>query len=135
MALIFSASSDTQSFQHSSTIFEPLLRWLFPQMSQARIEVVHHAFRKCGHLTEFAVLALLFWRAVRQPVKNDPRPWHWPEAGLALVLVLLCAASDEIHQAFVPGRTALTSDVFIDTTGGAIGLTLLWLGQKLFKRA
>lgn len=111
------------------------MRWLFPQLSQTRIEAIHFVFRKSGHLTEFAILALLFWRALRRPVKNDPRPWHWPEAGLALALVMLYAASDEIHQAVVPGRTALTSDVFIDTAGGAIGLTLLWLGRKLFKRA
>lgn len=127
MALIFSASSDSHSYEHSSRFVEPFLHWLFPQMSQARVEAIHHFIRKCGHLTEYAVLALLLWRAVRRPVKNDPRPWVWPEAGLALAIVFLYAASDEFHQSFVPTRTAQVSDVFIDTAGGAASLLALWI--------
>lgn len=126
MALIFLASSDQRSYEHSARLVEPLLRWLFPRMPQARVETIHHFMRKGAHLIEYAVLALLLWRAVRQPVKNDSRPWVWPEAGLALALVFLYAASDEFHQIFVPTRTALVSDVFIDTAGGAASLLALW---------
>ena len=134
MILVFSASSDTQSYRHTSRFFEPLLHWLFPQMSPETVDGLHYIFRKVGHFTEFAVLALLLWRAIRQPKKNDPRPWRWDEAGLSLALVFLYAASDELHQVFVVLRTALVSDVVIDTTGGAIGLLLLWLTGKIFKR-
>jgi VanZ family protein len=133
MLLIFSASADTQSYQHSSALFEPLLRWLFPQLSPAHIDLLHHLFRKTCHLTEYALLGLLLWRAIRQPQKGSLRPWRWDEAGLALALVFLYAASDEFHQIFVATRTALVSDVFIDTTGGAIGLLLLWIMGKIFK--
>jgi VanZ family protein len=134
MAVIFTASSDAQSAHHSLILFEPLLHWLFPRMPQTRIEEIHYLFRKCAHLTEFAVLALLFWRAIRQPQKNAVRPWRWPEAGLALALVFLYAASDEFHQIFVATRTAQVSDVFIDTAGGTTGLLLLWLIGKVLKR-
>src|ERR1017187_7647107 len=79
MALVFSASADAQSFRHSSKYFEPLLRWLFPHLSPAQVEMLHHGFRKTCHLTEYAVLAWLFWRAIRKPVKHDPRPWHRSE--------------------------------------------------------
>jgi VanZ family protein len=127
MALIFSASGDSHSYEHSSLFVEPLLHWLFPQMSQARVETIHHIIRKCGHLTEYAVLALLLWRAVRRPVKNDSRPWIWREARLVLLIVALYAASDEFHQIFVPTRTAQVSDVFIDTVGGAASLLALWI--------
>ena len=133
MVLIFSASSDSKSYQHSSSLFLPLLHWLFPAMSHEHEEMLHHAFRKCGHLTEYAVMALLCWRAVRQPQKQDPRPWRWDEAGLALTLVFLYAATDEFHQIFVPTRTPMVSDVFIDTIGGSIGLLLLWFLGKKFK--
>lgn len=131
MVLIFSASADTQSYQHSSRFFEPLLRWLFPTLPPATVAVIHHVFRKTCHLTEYAILALLLWRALRQPVKRDLRPWRWDEAGLALAVVFAYAASDEFHQIFVPNRTPLVSDVLIDTSGGALGLLLLWLGRKL----
>jgi len=144
MILVFSASSDTHSYQHSSALFEPLLHWLFPQMSSAHVELIHHLFRKTGHLTEYALLALLLWRAIHHSRKNNCRPlvapksdaggWRWDEAGLSLACVFLYAASDELHQVFVASRTALVSDVIIDTSGGAIGLLLLWSIGKICKR-
>jgi len=133
MLLISSASADANSYQHSSTLFEPLLHWLLPKLEQSQIETIHHLFRKCGHLTEFAILSLLLWRAIRQPSNNEDRPWNWAEAGLAISLVFLYAASDELHQAFVPSRTPLVSDVIIDTTGGMISLLILWLAKRFTK--
>jgi VanZ family protein len=127
MALIFSASSDANSFAHSSRIIGPLLHWLFPQMPDDTLHLIVLLVRKCAHLTEYAVLALLLWRALRKPMKNDPRPWIWREARLALLIVALYAASDEFHQSFVPTRTAQVSDVFIDTAGGAASLLALWI--------
>jgi len=134
MGLIFFASADTRSAQHSSGLFVPLMHWLFPGLSLEAIDILHFAFRKCGHLTEFAILALLFWRAIRQPQRNDPRPWRWDEAGLALTLVFTYAATDELHQVFVPLRTGMVSDILIDAIGGAAGLVVLWLAGKIFKR-
>jgi VanZ family protein len=134
MALIFSASSDVKSYEHSASLFVPLLHWLFPRMSADQIDSLHYLFRKCCHLTEYALLALLLWRAIRQPQKNDPRRWRWDEAGLVLAIGFLYSASDELHQVFVPTRTGMVSDVFIDTSGGAAGLLLLWLLGKIFKR-
>jgi VanZ family protein len=129
IALIFSASADTQSYEHSAALFglfEPFLHWLFPQMSPEQIGEIHHLFRKFGHLTEYAVLALLLWRAVGRRVKHDPRPWSWRAVRLVLLMVMLFAATDEFHQSFVSNRTSLVSDVFIDTAGGAAGLFALW---------
>jgi VanZ family protein len=134
MALIFGFSSDGKSYQHSSTLFEPLLRWLLPHLSPAHVEAVHHLFRKGCHLTEYAILTLLVWRALVKPQWKQPRPWIWNDAALALALVFCFACSDEFHQIWVPGRTALFSDVLIDTTGGAIALLLLWPVRKLFVR-
>jgi VanZ family protein len=134
MAIIFTASGDTQSSRHSSTLFEPLLRWLCPWLAPPRVEEIHYLFRKICHLTEYAVLAVLCWRAIRQPQRHDPRPWRWPEAGLALAIVWLYAASDELHQVFVPSRTGQFSDVIVDVSGGAIGLALLWVAGKKFKQ-
>jgi len=140
MVFIFSASSDAKSYQHSSALFEPLLQWLFPQMTQPTVDYIHHLFRKTGHLTEYALLALLLWRAIRHschppvaPERSEGGRWRWDIAGLSLSTVFLYAASDEFHQIFVPSRTPLVSDVGIDTTGGAIGLLLLWLTGKIWK--
>jgi len=130
MIVIFTVSSDTQSYDHSSRLFEPLLRWLFPQMSPAHVAELHHVFRKCCHLAEYAVLALLVWRALHRQ-KNQLPDWSWPKVGGTVLVVFLYAATDEFHQSFVPNRTPLVSDVFIDTAGGALGLLGLWFVLKI----
>jgi VanZ family protein len=127
MALIFTASSDSHSYEHSSRILAPLLLWLFPHISAETVGQLVFIARKGAHLAEYSVFALLLWRALRKPVKNVSRPWNWRETGLALLFVALYAASDEFHQIFVPTRTAHVTDVFIDTAGGAAGLLALWL--------
>jgi VanZ family protein len=133
MALIFSASSDSHSYEHSSRFVEPFLHWLFPKMPQDNIEKIHHLIRKCGHLTEYAILALLLWRALHLS-KDNLSPWSWPKVGGTLLIVFIYAASDEFHQIFVPTRTPLVSDVLIDTAGGAIGLLALWIFGRWRKR-
>jgi VanZ family protein len=134
MGIIFSASGDSASFQHSSRIIEPLMRWLFPHLSDASVHTTVVSVRKCAHLAEYAVLALLLWRALRREPIRGHSPWRWSKAGLVLALVALYAASDEIHQAFVPSREASVWDVLLDTTGAAFGLLCLWGFRRLRKR-
>jgi VanZ family protein len=138
MWLIFIASGDSASFDHSSRIIGTLLHWLFPHLSPPVTDEIIFLIRKCAHLTEYAVLALLLWRAFRKPVRRDPRvpaetkprqgkgSWNWSEARLAVLIVMLYAATDEFHQSFVPSRDAAVRDVLIDTVGGLIGILLLW---------
>jgi VanZ family protein len=126
MAVIFSASSDSFSSQHTSRILGPLLHWLFPKMSEASIAEAVFEIRKTAHAAEYALLALLIWRALRKPFKGDMRPWSWAQARLVLLLSACYAASDEFHQLFVPTREARVHDVAIDTTGAAAALLLLW---------
>ena len=133
MCIIFTASGDANSSHHSSLIFEPFIHWLFPHMSQEHVERLHYGFRKCCHLTEYAIFAVLAWRAIRQPRRNDRRPWRWDEAGLALAILFLYAATDELHQVYVPTRTAEVSDVIVDVCGGTVALALLWIAGKKFK--
>jgi hypothetical protein len=52
MAVIFFASGDRMSFQHSSRIVAPLLHWLWPQLSPEAIHTVVVLVRKAGHVTE-----------------------------------------------------------------------------------
>jgi VanZ family protein len=69
--------------------------------------------RKGAHLTEYAVLGGLLYRALgREP--------------LALAVGIAYAATDEVHQYFVRGRHASPVDVAIDAVGVAAGM-LIWL--------
>jgi VanZ family protein len=66
--------------------------------------------RKIAHAGEFAVLGALLLRAVREELP-------------ALALGIAYAATDELHQHFVPGRVGSALDVLIDAVGVAIGVT------------
>jgi VanZ family protein len=74
----------------------------------------------------FGLAALLVFRALHHSRTSLPT-WSWPRVGGTLLIVFLYACSDEYHQSFVPGRTALFSDVCIDTAGGTIGLFILFI--------
>lgn len=76
--------------------------------------------RKFAHAAEYAVLSWLFFRALRQPgLKNEFA------AVLSIGFSVLYAASDELHQAFVPGRHGAPLDMVIDTLGAGMAMILI----------
>lgn len=83
--------------------------------------------RKCAHLTEYAILYLLSFRAFS--LQRPGMPLNKRMAA-ALLLAVAYAASDEFHQSFVPTRGPSVMDVLIDSTGAVCGL----LGQYHFFR-
>src|SRR6266581_2075158 len=78
MGIIYLGSTDMLSAEHTSRFLVPFLRWLDPQISMATIAAIHFALRKFGHLTEYAILAALIWRALRSGtsfrMKMSPDP-------------------------------------------------------------
>jgi VanZ family protein len=67
--------------------------------------------RKIAHASEYAVLAALLVRALRQPA-------------IAGLLAVAYSISDEIHQSFVSGRHGAPVDVLIDSVGVLVGVFL-----------
>ena len=75
-------------------------------------------FKKSGHMLAYAVLMVLVLWALR--VRDEPI--NVIHTVLAFTIVLAYAASDEVHQSFVPNRTSLWSDVAIfDFAGSGMG--------------
>jgi VanZ family protein len=134
MALVFSGSTDLLSSQRTSRLIGPLVHWLFPGLPEETVGEIVFVARKGAHVTEYAVLALLLWRALRRPTKGDPRPWSWREPAAALALAGLYAVSDEIHQSFVASRYGSALDVGLDTAGAATGLLLARITHARRKR-
>ena len=111
MILIFIGSTELLSAEHTSRYIGPFLRWCAPHVSDATIATVQLVVRKCGHLTEYAILAALLFRALGG-------------FGATLLLAAVYAALDEFHQSFVASRTASPWDVAIDCAGTLVGLAL-----------
>ena len=78
--------------------------------------------RKCAHVTEYAVLALLLWRALRRvPALSMKISISF---GAVLIGSALFAASDEFHQSFVKSRTPSFRDILLDVGGALLGLLI-----------
>jgi len=119
-AVIWTFSTHWFTSDNTSRFFVPLVHWLFPSLSRETIDILHHIWRKCGHLTEYFIFSLLILRAIRGERRGTRLAW----ALAAIVVVGAYASLDEFHQSFVPGRTAAVSDVLLDTTGGALAQAL-----------
>jgi VanZ family protein len=77
-------------------------------------------------VTEYAILAMLLWRALRYQWVSVRRSF-WKPAMWALVGAMIYAATDEFHQSYIPSRTATAHDVMIDTMGAIVGLLICWM--------
>jgi len=77
-------------------------------------ELPFWSFDKLVHALEFGLLGILLYRAFR-----FPRPFGSPYL-LTLLTGIPYAASDEIHQLFVPGRNCDPVDFLVDAAGIAL---------------
>lgn len=137
MAVIFLFSGqngeDSSSLSGSITAF--LLRLFVsgfdsmpPADQSALAEPLQFLVRKCAHAGVYAVLGILSFAAVgahssRQSVRLL----------LPMLLCALYAASDELHQAFIPGRSPQLADVLIDCGGALAGILLAALAVLLHR--
>jgi VanZ family protein len=87
-----------------------------PSDELPRFGVVDALIKKSGHVLGYGLLALSYWRGFRWDRNRMAHAW-----GLAVAF----AATDELHQAFVPGRHPSAVDVFLfDAVGAALALWL-----------
>jgi len=98
MALIFALSAMPSASEHHGTLYLIV--------------------RKLGHVSEYALLMGLWWRALATKVSDRQA------LAFALAITMLYAATDEWHQTFVSGRAGRPLDVGIDLVG-ALGATVL----------
>jgi VanZ family protein len=79
--------------------------------------------KKFGHAAGYALLAgAIHWGLGRNDLKGVLLAW---------LLTVAYAASDELHQSFVPGRRASLVDMGIDAAGAACALLLcLFFGLR-----
>jgi VanZ family protein len=138
---------ESTGFASSRNTFNLLYRVLFFFFGRIDVRLVFeldHILRKSGHFIGYAVLSGLTYLALRNTYRDRFRAvlrnkwgssighyWQFQWSLLALLLTLVTAASDEIHQAYLPFRSGRWQDVLIDT-GGALALqVIIYLGCQL----
>ena len=102
------------------SVWLPVLVWAalifalssIPSLSSG-LGVWDTVLRKGAHITEYAVLGALLYRAFEREAP-------------AFLTGVAYAATDELHQYFVRGRHGAPIDVVIDAAGVALGV-LVWM--------
>ena len=127
MCVIFAFSAQTkeessavsESFSYrvvSSTNF-----FFHLDMDDARVREIADAIegfvRKAAHMTEYGILSVLLYIWIGQWSMRFLRRW-----GTAFGAATVYAATDEIHQLFVAGRSGRFTDVCIDGLGAGLGI-------------
>lgn len=111
---------------NTSRIIQPLLEFLFPNISEIQLTAIHSYTRKAAHLAFYFVLGALAARAFSTSLKNFLRRNWLP---ISLVVVTVVASLDELNQSFLASRTSSIGDVLIDICGGSIAF-LIWFVMK-----
>ena len=126
--LIFTLSTDTFSSEHTAKVFSPILRWLFPHITEDQFDLIHHLIRKTAHFTEYFIFCVLLYRGFRGGRKG----WRFSWGFSAWFAAAVYSCLDEIHQAFVASRTASPYDSLLDSIGAlfAVAALFLWFRRR-----
>ena len=127
--VILLASSDAFSAANSGPLLQTIVTTILGHaLPEDQFNVLHFALRKASHLTEYAILGALLFRALRA----DRGRWNVRWSAAAVVIAAAVASVDELHQTFVPSRTGAFSDVLLDTAGAMLAQILIRVAQMLF---
>lgn len=114
MIFIFVMSSfDSTSSSNQSGFIVDIICNIF---NINNIDIISFIIRKLAHFTEYFILGLLVFNMIRS---YDKKIW------CAIIICILYAISDEVHQMFVPGRSCQFTDMMIDSLGSIVGIYLL----------
>lgn len=95
------------------------LIWAVSSMALPDVPIDRFPFRDKGvHAVEYALLAFLVTHASLLTWPDRPRSRI---AAVALLVTCGWGVLDEIHQAFVPGRSSDLLDLVADLTGALVG--------------
>ena len=124
LAVIGRESTNSFSSAQTSGPLRHLFEWIFGPVAPERWDVVHHIMRKTGHFLGYGTTGLAWLRAWLLTWLAPLRLrgiWTWRRAGLLMGLscTMITAIADEIHQTYIPSRTGMISDAWLDTAGAA----------------
>ena len=132
MILIFNLSSQVaqQSNQLSTGIAEIIVKTVERIIPQADLDIykLNNLVRKSTHFFLYLVFGPLVVNALRRS-----GVYGYRSIVLVLLICVLYAISDEVHQLFVPDRGGEVKDIIIDSAGATVGIGLYLLASNVDK--
>lgn len=118
MGLIALGSSSLLAGNRTGRLLVTLLTHFVPAADPRILDALHVGLRKLGHVMEYGILAVLWYRALDPSARAAPT---------AFLLAAAYGVVDELWQGLHPSRTPAAGDVAVDAAGALLGL-LAWTG-------
>lgn len=115
LVVIAIESTSLLSAENTGRFLYPILHFLFG-ISRAQFRIWHIVIRKTGHFVGYFILSVLLFRAWRVTLRMESAVrWAMRWAATAFFMTASVASLDELHQSFIPARTARVTDVLLDS--------------------
>jgi VanZ family protein len=126
-------STDMASASNTGGLLHSLLSLIIHNPSQEFLDLLNEVLRKSGHFVGYGILAILVVLALRNTNRDRlagllKRPWgghfsdlwRWNWGVLGVLVAMVTATFDELHQSTMPSRTGRWQDVVLDTCGAVV---------------
>lgn len=141
-------STDLASANNTTGVLYTVIAAVVPQVEESFVSQLDEVLRKTGHFAGYAILSGLVFLALRNTNYDRLRPllrrpwgiylrdfWRWDWALLGMLVTVVTAAADEIHQTFIASRTGRWQDVVLDSCGAAVLQVIIYfLSLRAFNR-
>lgn len=117
-------TSDKFASKVIDKVYEVTNKEITPKEKKKLIIKTRFIVRKIAHFTLYFTLGLIVYLLLlSHNVKHS--------VILSIIICFLFGCVDEIHQYFVPGRTARVYDCIVDTLGSMTSIYLVYFSQKI----
>lgn len=123
-AIFFFSAQDADASQGLSDGLLQKVKMLLALLPSITGQGAEHDIRKYAHLFEYFMLGLSSALFIGKLIV-DKQSRQLTTFLCAWVFCALYACTDEVHQYFVPGRSAQLSDVMIDSCGAVFGVAIV----------
>ena len=127
LIFIFSSQPAVESSKLSTGITNNGIKVIEQVKPNAKFNIIgfEHIIRKNAHFFIYLGLSILIMNTL---IRSGIRKYRCIIG--TLLICIIYAASDELHQVFVAGRGAHVSDVMIDSAGSALGILLYLIRER-----
>jgi VanZ family protein len=141
-------STDMASASNTSGLLYRVIAAVAPRVDESFVSQLDEILRKTGHFAGYGILSVLVFLALKNTNYDRLRTllrrpwgvylrdfWRWDWALLGMLVTVVTAAADEIHQSFIPSRTGAWQDVVLDSCGAAVLQVIIYfLSLRAFNR-
>ena len=107
----------------------PSIKNMPEQEKEEVVDRIESVVRKLAHFSIYMLVGFLL-----MSLMSTYKIKELDKIAISLIIGVLYASTDEIHQVFVPGRGPLITDVILDSIGVLTGIFIVMLVLKVYMK-